>query len=331
MKAFEYAAPRSEEEALDLLSPQRGTTEVLAGGTDLLGLMKQMIVTPDRVVALSRVESLKTMDADSQGFRIGAMVALDDLLAHPATRNYPALEQAIRGIGSLQMQSQGTLGGELCQRPRCWYFRGGHGLLADRGRAVAEGDNRHHAIFDNAGPAKFVCPSRVAPALVALGATLRVIGPEPGDETQIPLELLYRTPKDDRQREHDLLPNQLVAQVVLPAADGRRSASYEVHHAAGGQDDPLVSAAVSLVMRGPLVADARIVLGQVAPTPWMSNEAVHAIVGLPVNRETAEAAGRAAVSVAAPLTHNEYKVQLAKVAVKRALLSAAGLETGGLG
>ncbi len=328
MKAFEYASPRSEEEALELLTLKHRTTEVLAGGTDLVSLMKKMIVTPDRVVSLSRVESLKRIDADSRGFRIGAMVTLDEVLEHPATRNYPALEQAIGAIGSMQMRSQGTLGGELCQRPRCWYFRGG-GLLADRGRSVADGDNRFHAILGNSGPAKFVCPSRLAPALIALGATLRVIGPDPQDETLMPLELLYRTPKDERQREHDLLAGQIVAQIVLPPADNHRSASYEVHHGAGGQDYPLVAAAVSLVMRGGVVADARIVLGQVAPTPWISKEAADAIVGLPVNEQTAEAAGRAAASVAVPLSHNEYKVQLAKTAVKRSLLAAAGLKTGG--
>jgi xanthine dehydrogenase YagS FAD-binding subunit len=228
----------------------------------------------------------------------------------------------------MQMLAQGTLGGELCQRPRCWYFRAGGGLLADRGRAVAEGDNRFHAIYNNAGPAKFVCPSRLAPALVALGATVRVIGPEPGDETTMPLELLFRVPKDERQREHDLLANQIVSEIILPPVDGRTSASYEVHHGAG-QEYPLVAAAASLLMRGGVVEQARIVLGQVAPTPWLSKEAVKAIVGLPLNDETAEAAGRAAASVATPLGHNEYKVQLAKVAVKRSLLAAAGLDTGG--
>jgi xanthine dehydrogenase YagS FAD-binding subunit len=329
MKAFEYASPRSEDEALELLSPRLGATEVLAGGSDLVALMKKMIVTPERVVSLGRVDSLKRMDADSRGFRIGAMVTLDDLVEHPATRDYPALEQAIRAIGSMQMRAQGTVGGELCQRPRCWYFRSGGGLLADRGRAVADGDNRFHAIFGNAGPAKFAAPSRLAPALIALGATLRVIGPEPGDETQLPLELLYRTPKNEREREHDLLPNQIVAEVVLPAPDGRHSASYEVHHGAGGQDYPLLAAAASLAMTGGVVASARIVLGQAAPTPWISNEAAAAIVGTSVNHDSAEAAGRAAVSVATPLSHNQYKVQLAKVAVKRAILLAAGLETGG--
>jgi xanthine dehydrogenase YagS FAD-binding subunit len=328
MKAFEYASPRTEDEAVELLA-HAGTTEVLAGGTDLLGLMKKMIVTPDRVVSLSRIESLKAIEADSQMFRIGAMATLDDVLEHPATRSYPALLQALQAHGSLQMRSQGTIGGDLCQRPRCWYFRNGNGLVANRGRHVADGDNRFHAIFDNAGPAKFVCPSRVAPALIALSAAVRVIGPEPGDETQMPLELLFRTPKHEGQREHDLLPQQFVAEIVLPPVDGRQSASYEVHHGAGRQDYPLMCAAASVVMRGGVVADARIVLGQAAPTPWMSREAIEAIVGRPINPQTAEAAGQAAISVATPLAHNEYKVQLAKVAVKRALLLAAGLETGG--
>jgi xanthine dehydrogenase YagS FAD-binding subunit len=328
MKAFEYAAPESEQEVLEVLSAERGETEVLAGGTDLVGLMKKMIVTPDRVVSLSRVESLKSIDADSQGLRVGAMVTLEDLHDHPATEDYPALRQAITSIGSLQLQSQGTLGGEFCQRPRCWYFRAGEGLLANRGQAVAEGDNRYHAIFGNSGPAKFVCPSRLAPALIALGAHVRIIGPGLADETMMPLEYLFRTPKDERTREHMLEPNQIVAQILLPPAVGHASASYEVRHGSG-PDYPLVAAAAALATQGDVVTDARIVLGQVAPTPWLSKEAVQAIVGLPVNEETAEAAGEAAASVATPLANNVYKVQLAKVAVKRALLLAAGLETGG--
>jgi xanthine dehydrogenase YagS FAD-binding subunit len=200
--------------------------------------------------------------------------------------------------------------------------------LADRGASVTQGDSRYHAIFGNSGPAKFVCPSRLAPALIALGASVRVIGPGPTDETEMPLEHLFRTPKDDRGREHVLEPNQIVAQVVLPPSEGHASASYEVRHGSG-PEYPLVAAAAALATRGGTVVDARIVLGQVAPTPWMSQEAMAAIVGLRVSEETAEAAGEAAVSVATPLANNEYKVQLAKVAVKRALLLAAGFETGG--
>ncbi len=160
MKAFEYASPRTEQEALELLAAERGRSEVLAGGTDLIGLMKKMIVTPDRVVSLNRVDSLKTIEADSVAVRIGAMVTLEDLADNPVSEFYPSIRQAIGEIASQQLRSQSTLGGELCQRPRCWFFRDNGGLLADRGRAVVEGDNRFHAIFGNAGAAKFVCPSR---------------------------------------------------------------------------------------------------------------------------------------------------------------------------
>jgi xanthine dehydrogenase YagS FAD-binding subunit len=329
MKAFEYAAPRSEHEVLELLSAERGKTEVLAGGTDLVGLMKKMLVTPDRVVSLSRVDSLKRIEADSDSVRVGAMVTLEELADNPVSEFYPAVRQAIGAIGSLQLQSQGTVGGELCQRPQCWYFRAGQGLLAHRGQDVVEGDSRFHAIFGNAGAAKFVSPSRLAPALVALDARVRVIGPNENDESLVPLEAFFRTPKSEREREHLLEPNQFVAQVILPHPEGRTSASYEVGHGSG-PEYPLVAAAASILVEGGIVTEARIVLGQVAPTPWISREAIDAIVGRPVNYETAEAAGAAAASVATPLKDNEYKVQLAKVAVKRALLLAAGLETGGL-
>ena len=155
-----------------------------------------------------------------------------------------------------------------------------------------------------------------------------MIGPGAGDETEMPLEHLFRTPKDDRQREHILEPNQIVSHILLPPAASVASATYEVRHGAG-PDYPLVAAAAALVMRGGIVSNARIVLGQVAPTPWLSREAADAIIGRPVNETTAEAAGEAAVERATPLANNEYKVQLAKVSVKRAMLLAAGLETGG--
>jgi xanthine dehydrogenase YagS FAD-binding subunit len=329
MKAFEYAAPRDEAEVLALLSPQPGKTEILAGGTDLVGLMKKMIVTPDRVVNIMEIPSLKSIEADAvHGLAIGAAVHLDELLESPYLADYPAVAQAIRGINSMQLQAQGTIGGEICRRPRCWFFRNGYGLLTDRGEQAAEGDNRFHAIFGNAGPAKFVSASRLAPALIALEAQVRVIGPGEEDEALIPLEAFYRAPRHEGQRETVLLPNQLMTHVLLPPAAGRTSGTYEVRHGAG-PDMPLAAASAAVAWDGGIVRSARVVIGQVAPTPWISNEAAAAIVGVPVNEETAEAAGQAAVASATPLSQNEYKVQLAQVAVKRALLLAAGLETGG--
>jgi xanthine dehydrogenase YagS FAD-binding subunit len=328
MKAFDFASPECEADVLELLSGEAGQTEILAGGTDLVPLMKKMLVTPDRVVNIMEVPSLRGVSADSLAVTIGAATTLDDVLDAPELDAYPAIKQAIRGINAMQLQGQGTIGGELCQRPRCWYYRNGYGLLANRGRMVAEGDNRYHAIFGNDGPAKFVHPSRIAPALIALGASLRVVGPAPEDETIVPIAEFFRTPRHEGHREHVLAPNQLLTHILLPPADGVANATYEVRHGEG-PDYPLAAAAVALKIAGGIVTDASIVLGHVAPTPWIAHEAAQAIKGWPVNADNARAVGERAVAGATPLKDNEYKVELAAVAVERALLLAAGLETGG--
>ena len=327
MKSFEYAAPRTEAEVLALLSDRRGHTEILAGGTDLVGLMKQMIITPDRVVYIDQVDSMKLIerDPDTGGVIIGACVHLDELLEHALLAEYPAITQAIRGINSMQLQAQGTIGGELCRRPRCWYFRGGNGLLANRGQLVESGDNREHAILGNSGPAKYVHPSRIAPALVALGATLRIAGPAEPDESFVLADEFFRAARNDDDRETLLGPNQLLTHLLLPPAHGLGSATYEVRQSEG-PDMPLAAAAAALRVTGGVVREAKIVLGQVAPIPWVSQDAARQIVGRAVTEESARAAGRAAVAAATPLSHNAYKVQLAQTAVSRAILLAAGNE-----
>jgi len=327
MKAFEYAAPRTEAEILQVLSAEPGETEVLAGGTDLVGLMKKMLVTPERVVNIMEVPSLKTIDELPDGsLSIGAAVTLDLLLDHPYLDVYPAIKQAIRGINSMQLQCQGTLGGEVCQRPRCWFYRNGLGLL---GAQASDGANQYHAILGNQGPAKFVNSSRIAPALMALNAKLRVIGPAEDDESLVSVSDFFRTPRHDGQREHVLQPQQLISHIILPPIAGRTCATYEVRDGEG-PDYPLASAAVAMRFDGfGIVHEAKVVMGQVAPTPWISSEAASMLVGQTVDVQRAELAGRAAVRMATPLSENKYKVQLAKVAVKRAILLAAGLETGG--
>jgi xanthine dehydrogenase YagS FAD-binding subunit len=329
MKLFEYAAPRTEWEVLELLSPEYGQTEILAGGTDLVGLMKKMIVTPDRVVNIMEVPSLRVIEPTEEGgVRIGAAVTLDDLLAHPYREDYPAVRQVIAGINSMQLQSQGTLGGELCQRPRCWFFRHGDGLLWSRGDEFGQRDDRFHAIFDNEGPAKFVSSSRIAPALIALGAQVRVIGPQPDQERLLPVAEFFQKPRNERQKETILQPDQLLTHIVLPPQEGWLNGAYEVRQGAG-PDYPLAAASCAFRHAGGVVREARIVLGQVAPTPWKSSDAAQALVGMTLNPQTAERAGEAAVASAQPLNNNAYKIQLAKVAVKRSILRAAGLDTGG--
>ena len=217
------------------------------------------------------------------------------------------------------------MAGNLCQRPRCWYFRNGFGLLAkdpQSGKSlVVEGDNRYHAILGNDGPAYFVSPSSIAPALIAAGAKIRVFGPSGARE--LPLEKFYVIPKSENEREHDLRSNEIVIEIVVPPPSGERFGHYEVRQKAEF-DWPLATASVALKMSGNKVQAARIVMGHVAPIPWVCDKYVEAtLLGQPLTETTANAAGVvAAEKPGKSLGKNAYKIRLAHVAVKRALLQA---------
>ncbi|MCH2203672.1 MAG: FAD binding domain-containing protein [Fuerstiella sp.] len=329
MRNFEYAQPTTEHEAVTLLTDFRKESAILAGGTDLVGLMKRMVVAPDRVVNVCEIDSLKRIEQDDTGkLWIGAAVRLNEFSDNQLTVHFPSVSQVIQGISSIQLQSQGTFVGELLRRPTCWYFREGHGLLADNGQMVVDGDNRYHAILGNHSSAKFVNASRLAPPLIALGAQVRIIGPGPNEEQILDLQNLYRIPMSDHERENVLQPGQLVTHVILPPHGNRLSAAYEVRHGEG-PDQPLAAAAVSMEVTSGMVRNASIVLGQVAPAPWIATGAAQSLCGKSITEESAEHAGIMSVTDATPLSQNEYKVQLAQVAVRRAVLKAAGHETGG--
>lgn len=222
----------------------------------------------------------------------------------------------------------------MCQRPRCWYFRNGMGLLATRdGKSlVRDGDNRYAAILDNDGPALFVSPSTLAPVLIALGAKIRLYSAKASGAglRELPLEKFFVAPTADGQREHDLKPDEIVTEIIVPPlSQSLKTSSYEVRQRAAF-DWPLAHAVVALEMSGNTVKRARVVLGQAAPVPWVSEEAAAALVGKPVNDDTAMAAANAAVAKAKPLSHNKYKITLAKAAVKRAVLNAAAGRVGGV-
>ena len=327
MNAFEYASPSTKKDAVELLSEKPDKTVVLAGGTDLLSLMKDNVAAPERVVSIKSIGELGGISYDTnRGLRIGALVTLDELVGNAQVQeDYPSLVQAIDGIRSPQLQSMGTVTGELCQRPRCWYYRSGFGLLAmQNGKSmVLEGDNRYHAILGNAGPAYFVNPSSMAPALIALGAHLKIYGPN--GERDTPLEKFFRVPKTDGEKEYNLASNEIVTDILVPPVEGHANATYEVRQKEA-LDWPLAAAAVSLEIRGGEVRAARVVLGHVAPTPWVSSAAEKAITGKTHYEANAKKAGQAAVQGAKPLSMNGYKVRLARVAVTRAILRAGGKE-----
>ena len=328
MRPFEYVSPSRKSQAITLLSDTWGHSEILAGGTDLLALMKDDIVAPRRIINLKGIGDLRGVSWSAKGLRIGALTTLADLADDLAVKNnYPALADALLEAASPQIRNLATLGGNLCQRPRCWYFRNGFGLLPkdEAGKElVASGENRYHAVLGNQGLAKFVSPSTIAPILIAYGARIRVEGPKARRE--LPLEQFFVVPRHEDEREHDLHPNEIVTEIFIPAAPHVSSAHYEIRQK-DAFDWPLAVAAVALQMRGMNVDSARIVLGYVAPRPWRSPEAEQVLAGLPINKENAQKAADVALAQATPLSQNAYKVQLARVALTRAILKAASGNT----
>jgi xanthine dehydrogenase YagS FAD-binding subunit len=323
MKAFEYAAPTTVDEAVKLLGAPGASA--LSGGTDLISRMKDYVSSPDRVVYLKDIKELGGIsgDAKATGLTIGAGTRLADIVANAGVREaFPALWQATLEVGSPQIRNMATLGGNLLQRPRCWYFRAGHGLLAmkDGKSLVRAGDNRYHAIFMTDGDALFVNPSSLAVALCALDAAASITGPK-GART-VKLEELYQVPKRETDSELSIAPGEVLTKVTIPAAKGK-NASYEARHKQA-QDWPIVLASANFVLDGDTVSSARIFIHGVAPVPYRSTAAENAILGKRIGLETAALAGEAAATGAVPLSMNAYKVPLTKTVVKRALLSAVG-------
>ena len=332
MNSFEYASPRTEDEAVALLSEHDGNTAVLAGGTDLFNLLRADCIAPKRVVDIKNIGSMQGVTSISGGLMVGALTTLDEILVHPLLKPYDSLVQVADAVHSIQIQAMGTLGGDLCHLPNCWYYRNGYGLLGQRDdeSLIDEGRNEFHAVFGNRGPAKFVSASRFAPALIACGAQVRIAGPAPGQVSNLPLEYFFTTPRIVREGVTVLQPGQIVTHVLLPEIrEEVASASYEVLQLEG-LDWPLASAGVCVETSGGIVREARVVLGHVAPTPWVSHDAAEALVGKVVDERSAQAAGDAAVLRATPLSENDYKVQIARTAVKRAILRAAGQLEGAL-
>jgi len=304
----------------------RETSVVKAGGIDLLDLLKENLLAPTKVVSLRDIAGLTIIAEQTGGLRIGSMVTLANAAVHPLVRQrYPALADALQSSASPQIRNVATLGGNLLQRPRCWYFRAAeyHCLRKGGGHCFAiSGENQYHAIFDNQSCA-IVHPSTAATALVALGATLELANSE-GMTRNLLLEDFFVSPDRDLQRENDLNPQEILTAILLPALP----ASLRMAHLKQGEKDsfdwPLADVAVGL----DLVSDrtcrgAAIILGAAAPVPHRAKAAEKIIVGRRVDDASAAEAAHAALNGATPLTKNAYKLPLFETLVRRAILKAA--------
>jgi xanthine dehydrogenase YagS FAD-binding subunit len=322
VKPFAYVNPANEKDAVAALAPEFEKALPIGGGQDLLARMKDYITQPDRLVNVKgALES--TVTPVNGGLRIGAAMKMVDLAEHAGVgRMYPAIVEAAIEVGTPQIRNQGTVGGNLNQRPRCWYFRNEEFHCLKKGGArcfAVEGENQFHAIFGDA-PCHIVHPSSLAVPIIAYGGRFRVVGPQ--GEREIEADKFFLMPDRNMYGETVLESNELVTHVLLPRQPNVKSAHYEVKFKQS-HDWPVTMASVALVMSGSAVDSARVVLGAVAPVPWRSPAAEAVLKGKPLTEQVAAEAADAAVKNAVPMTQNCYKVQRARTTVMRAIMKAA--------
>jgi xanthine dehydrogenase YagS FAD-binding subunit len=298
-------------------------TELKAGGVDLVDRMKEGLDSPDRVVSIAGIPGLDQIAIGSPS-RIGALATLAHIADHPDVRRiYPALADAAGGAATPQIRNMATLGGNIAQRPRCWYYRSADFDCRKKGGNecyAQEGENRFHAIFDTDLVCVCVHPSATGTALVAYDASVEIVSPK-GNRT-MHLEELFAKPTEDPTRENHLQPGEIIEAVRIPApAAGARSA-YRKLKEKESFDWPLVETCVALTLEGGTIRNARVVLGHVAQVPWRSKEAEAVLNGAHPTPETITKAGAAAVAGAKPLSQNAFKVRLARVMLERTLRAA---------
>ncbi len=327
MRAFTNSNPKSIRKAVGLLNQahQQGrSASIVGGGSDLLGMVKEHLVEPDVLVNLKTIRGLDQIETQRGHMKIGGLTTLDTISRDARIRKeYTVLAEAAENVGTPQIRNAGTLAGNVCQRPWCWYFRNGFPCLKNGGKICfsASGENQFHAIFGG-GPSYIVHPSDTAPALVALDAEFHVAGPS-GERT-MPAAEFFQLPRVDASRENVLSKDEVLTAVRLPAARPGTRSTYHKILDREAWTHAVVSAAIVLEMDRETCRSARVVLGGVAPIPWRLPKVEAMLAGQRLTPELAAQAGEAAIEGAHPLAKNKYKVPLTRGVVKRTLLSLTG-------
>ena len=328
MNAFEYVNAQSVAEVGELLAANGQAARIIAGGTDLLGEVKQGTARPSRLVGLHSIDDLRGIRLNDRGMLIGAMTTIAEIAEHEHVRSrYAVLAEACDSVATPQIRNVGTLGGNLCQKPRCWYYRSPLFDCLKKGgdRCFAhEGMNKFHAIFDNG-----ICPavhaSDTAVALCALNARALLVSSD-GART-MPVEDFFVLPDEDATVENVLRPGEMVAEIEIPATSPNLRSVYLKAKERQAMDFALASVALSLDVSDDVVSHARVVLGGVAPTPYRARGAEDALLAMRVGDADFERVGRIAAEGATPLSDNGYKARLVSGLVSRAVRTLLDGET----
>jgi xanthine dehydrogenase YagS FAD-binding subunit len=321
MPNLAYVRVKSLKEAMRHLSSDGA--RVHAGGTDLLGCLRDDIFSANKLISLSQLNDLRGIRMKKEGgLGIGALTPIAEVANNKIIQErYPALAKAASEVASPQLRNQGTIGGNICQKPRCWYYRGEFHCLrkgGDRCYAYA-GENQYHSIFGSGGICYIVHPSDIAPALAVYEATASVVGPK--GTRKVPLGKFHVLPSEDVRKETVLKPNEIVIEIVLPpSVQGLRS-SYRKVRARRSWDFALAGVALALRFNGDRVEKARVAFSGAAPIPWRSKEVEEAITGKRLDADTVAQAAEIAIKDAEPLEHNAYKVPLFRSIVEEELLA----------
>ncbi|MDQ3440424.1 MAG: xanthine dehydrogenase family protein subunit M [Planctomycetota bacterium] len=336
MKSFELTSPATVEEAVKQLTPSDDPNvdvdlnpRPLAGGQDLITTMKEYVTLPSRVVNLKQIPNLDKIEPDGKGgLKIGALVTLATIEeSAEVMKNFPGLAEAAHAVASPQIRNLGTIGGNLCQRPRCWYYRLEHVVCIKKGGSecyAQDGENKYNAILGG-GPSYIVHPSDVAPMLVALEGTVTVVGPN-GSRT-IPLGKFFTLPRENVRRENVLANDEIITHVNVPGSPFGAKSTYLKFRERDSLDFAMSAVAAAVELDGQNVKQARIVLGGVAPIPWRVPKAEALMVGKPFSAELAAEVAKTALAGAKPLEKNGYKIPLTQTLVRRALAKVCGAQT----
>ena len=322
LPAFDYARPKSLTDLFKLLS--NAGFRAQGGGTDLFGCLRDGVFQASGLVSLNNIKELRGIADTGNGLRIGALTTITELATNSVIRDrYPVLAQAAIEVASPQLRNQGTIGGNLCQKPRCWYYRGEFHCLRKGGDTcfAVTGQNQYHCILGGDG-CYIVHPSDTAPALIALDARVQIAGAK--GARNVPVEGFFMPPTKDPKRETILEPGEIITEVLLRAPPKGLRSSYRKVRARRSWDFALASVALALTMSDRRVASARVVLGGAAPVPWRSREAEEVIAGKQLDAATITKAAEAAISKAQPLEYNKYKVALFHGLIEEQLEAMAG-------
>ncbi len=307
---FAYSRPATLKEALSQLSGEN--IRIYAGGTDLLSCLRDDVFTASKVVSLNSIKDMSGVQrTDDGGVKIGALTTLTEIGNNSIIQEeYRCLSQGASEAASPQLRNQGTIGGNICQKPRCWYYRGEFHCLRKGGGMcfAAGGENQFHAVLGSDNKCWIVHPSDTAPNLVALGAKVSIIGPK-GKKT-VAIDDFFVPPAVNVEKETILEPNEIVTEVILPPSDKRAVSSYRKIRARKSWDFALAGLALNMSIVNGKIDKCRAVLSGAAPVPWRSKEMEDALMGEALNESTIDAAAKSVMKNAEPLQYNEYKIPL---------------------